>query len=213
MRQLNILFFDKLQCSNILNTFFRIFHKILISIYSFFILSSIHHCSSTGPLFEDHKITMQIDTEVTEAWINLHIDGLEKEAKYVVTRNENIIFAGKINKSDFLVHDINLDPEHTYDYKAYGKQDGKVSDTVEASATTMDSTISDFNIGVLNIPAAQFRHCWIWNPESYWIIGKYYPSDSTGADLPGSAYSAFLDFGWQSDPNRIIGADLVGRSA
>jgi hypothetical protein len=28
------------------------------------------------------------------------------------------------------------------------------------------------------------------------------------ADLPGSAYSAFLDFGWQTDPLRTFGVDL-----
>jgi hypothetical protein len=34
------------------------------------------------------------------------------------------------------------------------------------------------------------------------------PSAQTGADLPASTYSAFLDFGWQSDPNQIVGAEL-----
>lgn len=28
------------------------------------------------------------------------------------------------------------------------------------------------------------------------------------ADLPGSAYAGFLDFGWQTDPNQIIGGEL-----
>lgn len=28
------------------------------------------------------------------------------------------------------------------------------------------------------------------------------------ADLPGSAYGGFLDFGWQTDPNQIIGSEL-----
>lgn len=34
------------------------------------------------------------------------------------------------------------------------------------------------------------------------------PNSSTGADLPGQTYSAFLDFGYNSDPNRIIGTEL-----
>ena len=34
------------------------------------------------------------------------------------------------------------------------------------------------------------------------------PNGSTGADLPSNAYSAFLDFGWRSDPNLILGAEL-----
>lgn len=34
------------------------------------------------------------------------------------------------------------------------------------------------------------------------------PLASSGADLPGSAFSAFLDFSWQSDPIRIVGTEL-----
>lgn len=34
------------------------------------------------------------------------------------------------------------------------------------------------------------------------------PNASTGADLPGQTYSAFLDFSWQSDPQQIVGAEL-----
>ncbi|MEM6469278.1 MAG: hypothetical protein AAF802_06885 [Planctomycetota bacterium] len=35
------------------------------------------------------------------------------------------------------------------------------------------------------------------------------PNASTGADLPANAYSAFLGFAWQSDPNQIVGAELA----
>ena len=34
------------------------------------------------------------------------------------------------------------------------------------------------------------------------------PQASTGADLPASAFDAFVDFGWQSDPNQLLGAEL-----
>lgn len=34
------------------------------------------------------------------------------------------------------------------------------------------------------------------------------PNSSTGADLPGQTYSAFLDFGYHSDPNRMLGTEL-----
>lgn len=34
------------------------------------------------------------------------------------------------------------------------------------------------------------------------------PKDSSGADLPSSAYSGFLDVGWQSDPNQMFGTEL-----
>jgi hypothetical protein len=34
------------------------------------------------------------------------------------------------------------------------------------------------------------------------------PNESKGNDLPAQLYDAFVDFGWQSDPNQMIGADL-----
>ncbi|WP_231617746.1 hypothetical protein [Novipirellula aureliae] len=37
------------------------------------------------------------------------------------------------------------------------------------------------------------------------------PESSTGADLPPNAYSAFLDLGWQSDPNQIFGMEVGTR--
>jgi hypothetical protein len=37
------------------------------------------------------------------------------------------------------------------------------------------------------------------------------PSSTTGADLPGNAYSAFLDLGWQTDPNQMFGLEFGAR--
>ena len=34
------------------------------------------------------------------------------------------------------------------------------------------------------------------------------PDGVTGADLPSKAYSAFLDLGWESDPNAMIGTEF-----
>lgn len=41
----------------------------------------------------------------------------------------------------------------------------------------------------------------------YLFDGPATTADSP-ADLPGSAYGGFLDFGWQTDPNQIIGGEL-----
>ena len=62
----------------------------------------------------------------------------------------------------------------------------------------MDSTKSNFNITTLTVPIAQFRHCWIWNPESFWIIGGYYPSDSTGADLGLNNILSYENGNWSN---------------
>ncbi|WP_419189332.1 hypothetical protein [Stieleria marina] len=37
------------------------------------------------------------------------------------------------------------------------------------------------------------------------------PHTSRGADLPGNAYSAFLDLGWQTDPNQMFGLEFGAR--
>ena len=34
------------------------------------------------------------------------------------------------------------------------------------------------------------------------------PGSSTGADLPANAYSGFIDAGWQSDPNQMLGTEF-----
>lgn len=38
------------------------------------------------------------------------------------------------------------------------------------------------------------------------------PESSTGADLPANAYSAFVEVGWQSDPNLMFGTELGVRT-
>lgn len=38
------------------------------------------------------------------------------------------------------------------------------------------------------------------------------PDSSTGADLPGQVYSAYIDSGWQSDPNQMLSVDLGVRA-
>lgn len=126
---------------------------------------------------------MSIDAEVTEVWINVHIDGLQEYAQYIVTRDDSIIYSNIFNQSDFIVHDIDLLPGKSYMYKAYAKMGKEISDTIETTIITMDSTISNFNINNEIIPHAQFTHCRIWNPDSYWIIGEYRPKDSSGAYL------------------------------
>ena len=161
-----------------------------------FCLLSLKSCSPTELVFQDHEIHLHVDAEVTEAWINLCIDGLEQNAVYIVTRDDSIVYRKKCMKRKKLIHDINLVPGRNYTYKAYAKFENMISDTVELSITTMDSTNSNFNISYTIVKSAQLRHCWIWDSNNYWIIGEYYPNDSTGASKGLHNILAYEDGKW-----------------
>lgn len=45
----------------------------------------------------------------------------------------------------------------------------------------------------------------LWDGPQTTVPGA---ASSAGADLPGSAYSGFLDIGWNSDPNQILSTEL-----
>lgn len=83
---------------------------------------------------------------------------------------------------------------HTYLHDGDSSDDLSINDTDVAFAFAIPSFL--FSTQPLYIAPSFSLHLWD-GPESI-----------SGADLPGSAFSAFLDFAWQSDPNRIIGAEL-----
>ncbi len=97
-------------------------------------------CVPTDPSSQIHNIHMQVETEVTEAWINLRIEGMENDAQYIVTRNDSIIYKNKASSSHIMVHDINLKPDHDYIYRAYAEMNHIISDVGEISCATMDSS-------------------------------------------------------------------------
>ncbi|MCA9140846.1 MAG: hypothetical protein KDB00_28945 [Planctomycetales bacterium] len=83
---------------------------------------------------------------------------------------------------------------HTFLYDGDGAKDLSINDTDVAFAFAVPQFL--FSTQPLYIAPSFSLHLWDG------------PEETTNADLPGSAFSAFLDFAWQSDPNRIIGADL-----
>ncbi|MDV6031098.1 MAG: hypothetical protein F9B45_13535 [Phycisphaera sp. RhM] len=83
---------------------------------------------------------------------------------------------------------------HTYLQDGNGSDDLGINDTDVALAFAIPSFL--YTTQPLFIAPSFSLHLWDG------------PQSITGADLPGSAYSAFLDFAWQSDPNRILGVDL-----
>ncbi|KAA5545609.1 hypothetical protein FYK55_07715 [Roseiconus nitratireducens] len=77
-----------------------------------------------------------------------------------------------------------------------------------------DDSADALEINDTDIALAFMCQQFLWSTQPLFIAPSFSlhqwdgPQSSTGADLPANAYSAFLDFGWQSDPNRIFGAEL-----
>ena len=157
--------------------------NVLKNVFSALVILQLNvliSCSPLGSFSDEHEIHMEIDAEVKEAWIYLRVEGFAKDATYIVTRDDSVIFKKKLKNGNKLIHDINLWPSKAYQYKSYAKNENDKSDETELTITTMDSTISNFNISYQTINSAQFSQCWIWDKEDYWFIGEYYPNDSTG---------------------------------
>lgn len=83
---------------------------------------------------------------------------------------------------------------HTYLHDGDGADDLSINDTDVAFAFACQRFL--FSTQPLYIAPSFSLHLWDG------------PDATTGADLPASAYSAFLDFAWKSDPNQIAGAEL-----
>jgi hypothetical protein len=66
---------------------------------------------------------------------------------------------------------------------------------------------SDFSIAFA-IPNFGFSNQPLYLMPSFSLHQWHGPRPPSTADLPALAYSAFLDSGWQSDPARILGAEL-----
>ena len=73
----------------------------------------------------------------------------------------------------------------------------------------------DINDSVISVPLAYPNFAFTGQPV---IVAPTFalhlwdgPSPPSTADLPGQAYSAYLDVSWQSDPNRYFGVELGTR--
>jgi hypothetical protein len=78
-------------------------------------------CSPTEPVFKDHELGLTVDAEVTETWVNLHVSHVKKNATYFILRDTMVIFKGRLDKADTLIHDEHLEPSSAYNYSSYAK--------------------------------------------------------------------------------------------
>ena len=153
----------------------------LLIIIFLVILSFLEGCSPTASVFDDHEIALNADAEVTETWITLQTNPLKKNATYFVLRDTLVVFEGKLDKADTLLHDENLEQATTYIYYAYAQQNGEKSKTVTTAITTMDTTSHDFFIEKFEWGAqssSQFMDVFIVSPNDIWAVGEIHTEDT-----------------------------------
>lgn len=110
--------------------------------------------------------------EVTEIWLKFKVTPLDTEAYYTVLRDTHIVFNGKLEKEDTLLHDKNLKPNYTYKYSVQ-------SNTVTLAKefiTTMDTTSHNFEWQTFEFgdhSSSYFSDVAIVG-EEIWAVGKIY---------------------------------------
>ena len=74
--------------------------------------------------------------------------------------------------------------------------------------------VSDLSINDTDVSVAFAFQNFLYSSQPLYVVPSFSlhlwdgPQSSSGADLPSNAYSGFLDFGWQTEPNRMFGVEL-----
>ncbi len=87
-------------------------YSLIINLFSliFLLIPACKKDLSPVKLVQEKEIEIKLtveSAEVTEAWLKLETSPLESEAVYIVKRDTNFVFNGKLDKSDTLLHDEN----------------------------------------------------------------------------------------------------------
>jgi len=128
---------------------------------------------------------MIVVPEATEAWIELHIDGLKSKAVYVVKRGDITLFEGKLANADTTLNDTGLEPLTSYTYKSYAKASGEKSPKESQTITTMDTTSHDISWERLewgDVGSSYFRGVHIINENDIWAVGELFIWHEDSAD-------------------------------
>ena len=154
---------------------------ILVSII--LILSS---CKKDFSIPDNFEIQLAVESaEVTETWLRLRVTPTDTETIFTVKRDTHTVFSGKLIKADTLLNDENLQPAHTYTYKAFLEPaEGEVSAnsaTTEVTITTMDTTSHNFTWQTWEFGgqtgSSVFYDVAIIDENDIWAVGEIYTTD------------------------------------
>ncbi|MBD3223099.1 MAG: hypothetical protein GF313_00100 [Caldithrix sp.] len=154
-------------------------------IYAFFlfiVLIILNYCSSDTPLFpKDHKIVMTVDTDVTEAWIDLNVVNWDSKTPYFVKRDSLILFQGLLDDGKFFRKDTGLSPGNSYTYHAFARKDNKTGSHTSVTATTLDTTKHEVDWKIFEIggQGTSFLHdVALISADDIWAVGDIHTEDT-----------------------------------
>jgi len=117
-----------------------------IPFLSIVLIALYYACSESPSIFKDQELTLHVDAEVTETWITLSSNPLTGDVTYIVQRDTSVIYEGRLQSADTLLHDTGLEPATAYSYTAWARKGGDSSERSSLTVTTMDTTSHDFII-------------------------------------------------------------------
>ncbi len=113
--------------------------------YFLFFTFYFFSCQKNGTALNTSEFGLTAESvEVTEVWLTLHSGQINNDDVYTVTRNDSLVFKGRLDKSDSLLHDENLQPDTDYTYRLVRENSIEKQKAEALSITTMDTTSHDF---------------------------------------------------------------------
>ncbi|MBD3223798.1 MAG: glucosyl transferase, partial [Caldithrix sp.] len=150
-----------------------------------FISLSLNTCRKNTTSFDRYTIKLQSESVgVTEAWLQLSVQPLTSEDRFVVKRDTHWVFRGRLSSQDTIISDLDLKPSTTYGYTAYREADGQqAGKATTLDITTMDTTSHDFEWEIYEFGAdgggsSVLYDVAIINENDIWAVGEIHTSDT-----------------------------------
>ncbi len=153
-----------------------------------FSLSLLWNCMDDP--FENHSLSLSGEAGVTEAWLELRVEGLKSNADYILQRDGRTVFSGRLQTQDTVLYDSLLSPSTTYRYRLYAREGEDISPAVETGLTTMDTTSHEFDWRVYTFGGQKgtslFYDVAIIDENDIWAVGEIYTEDIDTYDSLGN---------------------------
>lgn len=163
-------------------TFVRIVPIITIMLFGI-------HCKKEPPIVPpdppNNSISIKLSIEevgLNEAWIRINkSDSIQSQAVRL-KRNRIEISTFSIVSKDTIFLDTTVLPQRTYEYIAYGIENGKVKDSSNTlTLQTMDTTSHNFNweVHTVGYQSSIVHDIAIINDTLIYAVGRFYEKDSS----------------------------------
>ncbi len=172
--------------------------KTLLILFTF---SLLWNCMDDP--FENHSLTLGGEAGVTEAWLEVHVEGLKRKADYILQRDGTTVFSGRLQTQDTVLYDSQLSPSTTYRYRLYAREGGENSPAAETGLTTLDTTSHEFDWRVYTFGGQKgsslFYDVAIIDENDIWAVGQIFTEDTYTYDSLGNFIQPYNAAHWDGE--------------